>query len=80
MQRINLFSLFPLKWNCLSCNTMVTKTKSKQKVAAVKKKKAAKKTAAKKTAAKKTSKKTKPLSKSEASKKGWVTRRKNAKK
>ena len=59
---------------------MVTKTKSKPKVAAVKKKKAAKKTAAKKTAAKKTSKKTKPLSKSEASKKGWVTRRKNAKK
>ena len=30
--------------------------------------------------AKKTAKKTKPLSKSEAAKKGWVTRRKNAKK
>jgi len=37
-----------------------------------------KKTAKK--AVKKTAKKTKPLSKSEAAKKGWVTRRKNAKK
>jgi len=38
------------------------------------------KTAAKKTATKKAAAKTKPLSKSAASKKGWITQRKNAKK
>ena len=36
------------------------------------------KPAAKKTATKKTAAKKKPLSKSDAAKKGWVTRRKNA--
>jgi len=38
------------------------------------------KTAAKKTATKKAATKMKPLSKSVVSKKGWITRRKNAKK
>lgn len=62
---------------------MATKKVSKKTVkkTAAKKtvKKAVKKTAPKKSV-KKSTKKAKPLSKSEAAKKGWVTRRKNAKK